>query len=133
MLAGANKRPHPRDLSRRASRLHCLVGDFADEDLFLNLVDGLLIHGVDPLPSFPREMLGHVVNETASNTLVRLSGRLVDTRAEASAIGFVEFPKVNRFTFEVNFRSFHIYEFSIKPIRFLPSLLGMPLKAKPWI
>jgi hypothetical protein len=52
--AGANKRPHPRDLSPRAGRLHCLVGDFADEDLF-NLVDGLLIHGIDPLPSFPPE------------------------------------------------------------------------------
>jgi hypothetical protein len=44
MLAGANKRPHPRDLSPRTSRLHCLVRDFVDEDLFFNLVDGLLIH-----------------------------------------------------------------------------------------
>jgi hypothetical protein len=42
--AGANERPHPRDLSPRASRLHCLVADFADEDVFFNLVDGLLIH-----------------------------------------------------------------------------------------
>jgi hypothetical protein len=34
----------PRDLNL-PSRLHCLVGDFAHEDLF-NLVDGLLIHGI---------------------------------------------------------------------------------------
>jgi hypothetical protein len=52
MLAGANKRPHPRDLSPRTSRLHCLVRDFVDEDLFFNLVDGLLIHGIDSMPSF---------------------------------------------------------------------------------
>jgi hypothetical protein len=30
------------------------------------------------LPSFPREMLGHSVNETAVDTLVRLSGKLGD-------------------------------------------------------
>jgi len=36
----------------------CLVRDFADEDLF-NLVDGLFIHGVDPLPSFPPEKAGN--------------------------------------------------------------------------
>ena len=39
--AGANERPRPRDLSARASRLHCLVRDFVDEDLFFNLVDGI--------------------------------------------------------------------------------------------
>ena len=57
--AGANESPHRRDLSPRASRLHCLVGDFVDKDLFFNLVDGLFIHGVDPLPSFHGWQLGH--------------------------------------------------------------------------
>jgi hypothetical protein len=48
LYAGANKCPRPRDLSR-PGLLHCLVGDFVAEDLFFNLVDGLFIHGVDPL------------------------------------------------------------------------------------
>ena len=47
MLAGANKRPHRRDLSPRTSCLHCLVRDFVDEDLF-SLVDGLFIHVLEP-------------------------------------------------------------------------------------
>jgi hypothetical protein len=37
--AGANKRPHPRDLSPRPGRLHCLVGDFIAEDLCAAPVD----------------------------------------------------------------------------------------------
>ena len=58
---------------------------------------------------------------------------LVGTSSETSAIGFVELHKENSFTFDVSFRGFHLYEFSIKPIPFHPLLLGMPLKAKPWM
>ena len=46
LYAGANKRPCPRDLSPRPGRLNCLVVDFVAEDLFFNLVDSLLIHGI---------------------------------------------------------------------------------------
>ena len=50
MLAGANKRPHPRDLSPRTSRLHCLVRDFVDEDLFS--IWSMVFSFIDSMPSF---------------------------------------------------------------------------------
>ena len=46
--AGANKRPRPRNLSPRASRLHCLVGDFDQIEEGVVIYERLFTHVLEP-------------------------------------------------------------------------------------